>query len=76
MLPLSRESEALVSNTYDGFCFYVYREGSDPFNFCFDNKKMRDIILITAYNNYMLFKAQENGYMLTKDSLICDDVKV
>lgn len=75
MMPLMKTTEALVSNNKDGFCFNVLREGSDPFNFCFDNKRLRDIIMMTVYNNYMLYKMQENGYLLNAAALNCDDVK-
>lgn len=48
MLPLMKTTEAIIANDKEGFCFQVYREGSDPFNFCFDNKKLRDIIMLTV----------------------------
>jgi len=51
MLPLLKTSEAFEVNTKDGFCFFVRREGSDQFNLCFETKKVRDLILLTTYNN-------------------------
>lgn len=73
MLPLLKTSEAFETNTKDGFCFKVRRDGSDPFNLCFETKKVRDIIMMTTYNNYMLYKIMENGYNLGT-ALTCDDV--
>lgn len=51
MLPLMKTTEGLIANGKDGFCFNILRENSDPFNLCFDNKKLRDIIMLTIYNN-------------------------
>jgi hypothetical protein len=51
MLPLLDVAKAFSFNATDGYCIKIERELVEAYNICFETKKLRDIAMITMYND-------------------------
>lgn len=71
MMQLRDTATAFSFNTDDGFCIKIERDLAQAFNICTEVKKLRDIIMITVYNHYMLYKVQENLQVVADANMDC-----
>lgn len=71
MTQLRDTASAFSFNTDDGFCVKIERDLAPAFNICSEVKKLRDLIMITIYNQYMLAKSYENLQLVTDANMDC-----
>jgi len=71
MLQLRDTATAFSFNNDDGFCIKIERDLAQAFNICTEIKKLRDIVMLTIYNQYLLYKAYENLQVMADANMDC-----